>query len=251
LNTSNQLAELYDAFHSRYREDLPYWLDLAAAYPAPALELGCGTGRVLVQLARAGRETWGLDHDPAMLARLASRADLPASPALHPVLADMTDFRLPARFGLIFSPCNTFSTLSAAGRQAALGQIYTHLLPGGCFSASLPNPYTLASIKPQREAELEDEFIHPRTGNPVQVSGRYYRQSGDFVLEWLYDQLLPDGSVERLTAAVRHPLAPLETYLKELEDAQLELKNLWGDFDRSPFSPDSPALIWEATRPAG
>lgn len=250
MSASSRLAELYEAFHSRYMDDLPYWLDLAAAYPAPALELGCGTGRVLLPMARAGWEIWGLDHDAAMLDLLNRRSEHPASIHKQLVLGDMTDFQLPARFGLIFSPCNTFSTLAATQRKSAFERIAAHLQPGGCFAASLPNPYTLARIEPQMDAELEDEFPHPRTGNPVQVSSRYFRQDGDFVLQWLYDQLLPDGSVERTTATVHHPLTSLETYLQELAEARLELHHLWGDFDRSAYSLDSPALIWEAIRPA-
>jgi SAM-dependent methyltransferase len=243
-------AELYDAFHSRYLEDLPFWLNLAAAYPQPALELGCGTGRVLLALAQAGREIWGLDHDPAMLNLLSSRSEHDPSLQEHLILADMVDFQLPETFGLIISPCNTFSTLSAHQRKAALERIHTHLQPGGGFSASLPNPHTLAQIPGQWEPELEDDFFHPRTGNPVQVSSRYFRQAGEFVLEWLYDELLPDGSVTRTSAIVHHALTPLKTYLLELEEAGLKLQNLWGDFDRRPFLLDSPVLIWEAVRPA-
>lgn len=249
MNAADVNAELYDAFHNRYVEDLPFWLELAAAYPPPALELGCGTGRVLLALAQAGREIWGLDRDAAMLNLLSLHSEQDPSLRAHLVLADMVDFKVPEKFGLIISPCNTFSTLSDHQRRAALARVRAHLLPGGCFSASLPNPHTLAQIPPQWEAELEDDFLHPRTGNPVQVSSRYFRQDGDFVLEWFYDELLPDGSAARTTAVVHHALTPLNTYLQDLEETGLKLQDLWGDFDRSPFAPDSPALIWEAVLP--
>ena len=51
------LPSVYHAHHNRHLEDLPFWLDLAAQTGDPLLELGCGTGRVLIPLAQAGYRT--------------------------------------------------------------------------------------------------------------------------------------------------------------------------------------------------
>ena len=59
--------ELIHAHHNRHLEDLPFWLDLAGETGDPLLELGCGTGRLLVPLGQAGHRVIGVDHDPAML----------------------------------------------------------------------------------------------------------------------------------------------------------------------------------------
>ena len=66
--------QLYHAHHNRSLEDLPFWLELAAQAGDPILELGCGTGRVLIPLAQAGYHTIGLDNDP-------SHAEVPANPS--------------------------------------------------------------------------------------------------------------------------------------------------------------------------
>jgi SAM-dependent methyltransferase len=64
---------LYHAHHNLYADDLPFWLDLAGKVDGPVLELGCGTGRVLLPLAQAGRQVYGLDNDWEMLRFLANR----------------------------------------------------------------------------------------------------------------------------------------------------------------------------------
>src|SRR5947208_2019322 len=64
--TDAGMARLYDSF--RYDADLPWYLELAAAQGGRVLELACGSGRVLLPLARAGHEVVGLDSSPHMLA---------------------------------------------------------------------------------------------------------------------------------------------------------------------------------------
>ena len=75
---------LYHAHHGQYQEDLPFWLKLANQQGGPVLELGCGTGRVLLPLARGGFQTVGLDNDLEMLRFLqaARGADLQPAPLL-------------------------------------------------------------------------------------------------------------------------------------------------------------------------
>ena len=58
------LARLYHAHHSRNLEDLPFWQELARQQGSPILELGCGSGRVLLPLARAGYNVVGLEREP-------------------------------------------------------------------------------------------------------------------------------------------------------------------------------------------
>jgi ubiquinone/menaquinone biosynthesis C-methylase UbiE len=55
------------------RADLPFWLELTEANRGPILELGCGTGRILLELAKSGSTTVGLDQDRTMLIFLKER----------------------------------------------------------------------------------------------------------------------------------------------------------------------------------
>ena len=239
---------LYHAHHSRHQEDLPFWLQLAAVAVNPVLELGCGTGRVLIPLSEAGHHVVGLDHDHSMLVFL--RATLP--PGLQPapllLAADLTRFNLAAEFPLVILPCNTYSTLNASQRKASLECIRRHLAEGGIFAASLPNPHYLIALPPSEEAELEDEFIHPLTHNPVQVSSAWKRSRHTFTLSWLYDHLLPDGTVQRHAVGTTHHLVSTATYLEEIHSAGLVMTALFGDFDQSAYSENSPHLIILASK---
>jgi hypothetical protein len=151
-------------------------------------------------------------------------------------------------FSLILLPCNTFSTLDAAQRSAALSRIRSHLLPGGIFAASLPNP-TLLKHLPRRSAlEIEETFPHPKDGEPVQVSSGWERSERQFTVYWYYDHLLPDGKVERISASAAHHLERTATYQEEISAAGLRVFDRFGDYDESTYKEYSPQLILLACR---
>jgi SAM-dependent methyltransferase len=238
--------------HAHYAlnsEDLPFWLTLAQHTGDPILELGCGTGRVLLWLAQAGYTLVGLDHDRVML--VFSREKLPVrmEERIQLVQADLTAFHFGCRFPLILLPCNTLSTIRGTARESLFACVAEHLFPGGMFAASIPNPLWLAGLPALGEEEVEETLIHPESGNPLQVSSSWERQAGLFRLWWHYDHLLPDGQVERVTMETIHDLAPLDDYQAGLEDAGLALEAVYGDFDRSAYSSKSPNLILAARTP--
>jgi SAM-dependent methyltransferase len=236
-------AQLYQAHHASHTDDLPFWQNLAARQNGPLLELGCGTGRVLLSLIHAGFTGFGLDHDAGMLAELQRQAG-PELAARCPVfLADMGAFHLARQFAFILMPCNTLSSLPAPTRCAALALARLHLLPDGLFAASLPNPALLAHLPRRADAEIEEFFPHPVDGEPVQVSSAWEHSAQRFTTTWHYDHLLPDGRVERVTTQVSHELLPVEGYLNAFHKAGLRIESSYGDFDGSPFTQESPSLI--------
>jgi SAM-dependent methyltransferase len=239
---------LYHTHHCLHNDDLPFWLELAQHHPGPILELGCGTGRVLLPLLQAGYPAYGLDSDLPMLQYLHS--SLPPGLRSQPpiFLADMAVFRLAKQFSLVILPCNTLSTLAPAVRQAAFLRIKENLAPEGTFAASLPNPLVLAEMSRRGAEEVEETFIHPLTGNPVQVSSAWVRGKELFTVTWHYDHLLPDGGVERVTTRVKHSLETQEIYASELRQAGLQITASYGDFDRSPYTFESPNLVLIASR---
>lgn len=228
-------------------EDLHFWLGLAAQAGDPILELGCGTGRLLIPLVQAGYKCMGIDHDLEMLRFLRSSVSQGIHPKPAILAADVTCFSLAMHFPLIIFPCNTFSTLDAKQRTACLEHIRRHMMPDGTFAVSLPNPELLSHLPIRSGIEFEDEFIHPQTGNPVQVSSAWRRTSHSFSVKWVYDQLFPDGTVERTTLNASHQLVTAQVYLDEIKDIGLRVLTMYGDFDRSTYSANSPYLIILAT----
>jgi SAM-dependent methyltransferase len=237
------LPILYHAHHERYQEDIPFWYELAAQHGDPILEMGCGTGRVLGQLAEAGYDLFGLDNDLGMLAIL--RENLPPGlpGQIHIFAGDFTSFHLDLRFPLMIMPCNIYSTLSTVERQATLERAYRHLRPGGIFATSLPNPALLSILPPRSDPDIEDTFPHPLNGEPVQVSSTWERTPGQFTVHWYYDHLSPDGGVERFSTQVHHNLVSMQTHRTEIRAAGLQVANIFGDFKKNPYASDSPFLI--------
>jgi len=234
---------LYHAHHREYVEDIPFWLDLARQKGSPILELGCGTGRVTIPLADAGYAVIGLDHDPEMLKTCQQLTPPALSARIQFMKADLTAFQIGIQFPLIILPCNTYSTLQSKSRKSALICISQHLIPGGVFATSIPNPVILAELESSEEAEIETHFPHPTTGNPIQVSYEIIRKDQDVTLLWHYDHLLPNGQAIRSTVSTLHYLTTTDRYLDEFMTAGFNILSSCGDFDSSPHRPDSPNLI--------
>jgi SAM-dependent methyltransferase len=116
-----------------YTEDLELWRELAGA--GPVLDLGCGTGRVALDLAACGVPVVGLDRDRELLAALSERAKgLP----VETVCADARAFELGRRFPVVLAPMQTVQLLGGeAGRADFLRCARAHLEPGGLLALAL------------------------------------------------------------------------------------------------------------------
>jgi SAM-dependent methyltransferase len=118
-----------------YRADLPLWRELADAEAGPVLDVGAGTGRVALELARLGHEVVALDREPRFLDALRSRA---AGLPVETVVGDAGGFELPGRrFGLIIAPMQTIQLLGAAGRAGFLRSAREHLTDHGLVACAL------------------------------------------------------------------------------------------------------------------
>jgi SAM-dependent methyltransferase len=118
-----------------YLEDLPLWRDLAQRHGGPVLDVGAGTGRVAIDLARQGHDVVALDRDPELLDELARRADaLPVTT----VVADAREFELGRQFGLVLAPMQTVQLLGGAQARARfLRQARAHVHPDGRIAVAI------------------------------------------------------------------------------------------------------------------
>ena len=125
----------HDVECGSYEVDLPLWEELAAAAGGTVLDLGCGTGRVALHLARRGHPVIGLDVAPELIATLAGRGEgLP----LATVLADARDFELDHEVALALAPMQTLQLLDGPeDRLECLQRVAAQLQPGGRFAASI------------------------------------------------------------------------------------------------------------------
>ncbi len=242
-----QLARYYDLENAAFTEDLDFWLDLAETFDGPILELGCGTGRVLLNLARRGHAVTGLDNSPEMLARL--RAKLAAASGRHlaapptVVQASLDDFELGQTFGLALTPFNTFMHLLTPEAQlAALTRIRRHLAAGGGLALDLPNPGEVYAAQEQG-VTLERTFADGDRTVQQFTSVALDRAAQVARITWLYDSTGPAGDVQRTII----PLTLRYTFPGEmrllLERCGLALEHLYGDYDRSPYADGAPRLL--------
>jgi SAM-dependent methyltransferase len=243
-NTSNHFPVLYNAHHQNYHEDLPFWQSLARQHGNPILELGCGTGRVLLPLAKSGLKIFGIDNSINMLRFLNQQTSSEPQSNIFLINGDMIRFKIKTQFKLIISPCNTYSTVKADRRPAMLKCIFDHLAPGGVFGVSIPNPEMLSTLaKSPSEPEIETVFSHPITGNPVQVSSCWEGNDSELTFVWHYDHLFPNGQVERTTTSTDHQLSSKDQYFRELLAVNFSIQSIYGNFESKPFTPDSTDLI--------
>lgn len=135
-------AILYDSFFLEVDEqELNFYAQHIAACAQPALEVGCGTGRLLLPLLERGFIVEGFDASPEMLALCkAKAAQLDLSPVLYE--QQMQHLAVSKQYGCIFSALGTFQQLADRDdAQQALKKFYDHLLPGGRLIIYLHLPW--------------------------------------------------------------------------------------------------------------
>lgn len=198
-----------------YAEDLPLWHELARAAGGPVLDVGAGTGRVTLELARAGHEVVALDLDPELLAALRERAGgLP----VQTVAADARAFSLQRRFALVLAPMQTVQLLD--GRvDDFLGCVAAHLAPGGTFAAALADPPEYdGEVKPLPDMRETDGWLWSSqpvairsapTGMVIQRTRETVSPDGERTVEGDEILLTATRSEDVEAAGARHGLRPL------------------------------------------
>ncbi|MGI8703827.1 MAG: class I SAM-dependent methyltransferase [Candidatus Limnocylindrales bacterium] len=230
---------------------------MAERVGGPVLELGVGSGRLAVPLADAGFAVTGVDADPQMLARAgrrwaeATKQDGPEWPAaggsLDLVQADLLGLDLDARFGLAFIGLNTLLLLDEPARQAAALRVLAHhLAPNGraVVDVWLPGVDDLAIYDGRTVLQwVRDD---PDTGERVAKtsSADYDRATRVVELFTLFDAWPPEGGPLRRTARTdRLRLVGADELIGFARDAGLQVEQLAGDYDLTPFGPGSERVV--------
>lgn len=168
-------AQYYDLAYGRdaRQGDQAFWLDLARRTGGPVLEAGCGTGRVLLEIARAGIPIDGLDISAPMLGIL--RGKLRGEPRGEKVdlfQADMRDFSIPRKYRLITLPFRPFQHLYTVDDQLrALDNFRDHLDHEGLLALNVFFP-DFRLLEEAVEEHLEFEWTDPE--DPHVTVRRYF-----------------------------------------------------------------------------
>ncbi|MCB0063574.1 MAG: class I SAM-dependent methyltransferase [Caldilineaceae bacterium] len=249
----DRFARFYDADYRHYTDDISAILDLAAEAGDPILELGCGTGRVLLPLAEAGHTITGIDISSALLAVMHSKKQFTHHASritLHET--DLRTFDLPQKdFTFAFCTSNTLMHLITQEEQlTVLRNTHRHLQSGGLLLIDLFNPDLSRLLAISGVQEFADQWEDEETGaQVVKWSVRtldWAEQIQDTL--FIYEEVLPDGLVRRTLC----PFALRFLWQSEaellLEKAGFAVEGIWGDFDGNPYEMGSEHLILLASK---
>jgi len=160
---------LYDRMFDKLDFDLPFWISTGLAAGGPVLEVGCGTGRVLLPLLAAGVDADGVDLFEPMLECARHKA---AAGGFHPrlLLSDMRDFTMPRRYARVLLAFNTFAHADTTDAQlATLRCCYAHLEPAGALVLHMSYPGPRYWTEPDGIPVLELETTPCDNGHRLQM----------------------------------------------------------------------------------
>jgi SAM-dependent methyltransferase len=194
----------HDVECASYDADLPLWRELAAAAaPGAVLDLGCGTGRVALDLAARGHDVTGLDCEPSFTAALAARAR-ERGLRVRAGTADARSFTLAGQsFALCIAPMQVAQLLGGPdGRAGMLASARRHLRAGGILAIALADPLEgipdgEGLVPPLPDVREQDGWIYSST--PVNVR----EEAGATAIDRLRQAVSPSGELDESMATIR------------------------------------------------
>ncbi len=253
-------AQYYDLLYaSGAPNDLPLYHELASRQAGPVLELGCGTGRVALALARAGHRVSGLDTSPAMLARLKAKlGDEPAEVRERLRLAEgsMERFSLAERFSLVLAPFRAFQhLLTIEAQQACLACIREHLAQGGLYLHNVFNPNLALILDNMRRGQVWQQDVCCATPDGGELRRSHLLNYGlarqVFDVDWKLEFYNAEG---RLAATEVEHMALRWQYRFEAEHllalSGFDIVEAYGGYDKRPLDEKAGELIY-LCRPTG
>lgn len=235
-----EAARFYDADYAalNYCEDVDFYASLARESGGPVLEMGCGTGRILLPAARAGVRIHGVDLSAQMLERLAAK--LAAEPAEVRERAsfsqgDIRSVEAGSGYALVTAPFRVVQFLASREDQRAwLRNVKRHLAPGGalCFDVFQPKYEYLVG---EREPFVEIDRVEAgrRVQRIARTTPHNELQVMDIEFRWVVDG---EEAAQRRFTMRWFTRGELENLL-ELEG--FEISDYWGSFRREPFGEGS------------
>jgi SAM-dependent methyltransferase len=249
-------AALYDYEYRRRRADVTFYRDLANQRRADkVLELGAGSGRVTIPLARDGHQVVAVDQSRAMLGKLRQRvAALPKAAAdrIRVVDGDLRDFDVRGKFPLVIAAFNVLEHLYTRGEvDACLRRVAAHLAPGGAFAFDVQLPDLEWLTRDPQKRWAKTRFTDPNTGRAMFYSTNHdYDPVGQIALIRLYYEPVDGKGPTKIVKLSQRKFFPAE--LEALvAHAGFRVVERYGDFSRRPLdgTAESQVLVCERAIP--
>lgn len=253
----NDFAYLYDLFFAQFTEDLETYLKIVRREglgpDAKILELACGTGRLMLPLARVGYTVTGLDLSPAML-ELFRKKLIEEPPELQQrvqlVEGDMTRLDqtlVGEKFDLIILAFSSFQYLLEEKEQVAcLNSVYDHLKPGGLFVIAVTNPMVDVNNPASKRIVFRGSFPNPANQSTVNlfVSTTDFLELQQQKFQYqFYEKLLDSTTKITAVPTIMHYFYP-EQLRALLEESRFAIENFYGSYYLDEYSPNSSRIIY-------
>lgn len=243
------IAPFYDVEHAPFREDLDMYLNYAELSGGAILELACGSGRVLLPLAREGYMVTGVDSSAHML-------DLARQQVQHEGLVarcvlvqqDMRILQLGRKFRMAFIALGSFAHITTRKDQQQVLQILrAHLGMGSTCIIDISNADARymedlsGHVLHQGTWKREDGTLLTHFVSPTSAGDQHLLELTHF-----YDQYQQGGTVQRTVVTTHLYLFERGEMELLLEQAGFAVKDVYGNYDLSTFQLDSPRMIFLA-----
>lgn len=239
-----KIVALYDLEHEDFSDDIEFYLELAELGEGPILELGCGTGRVLLPLVEAGHTVVGIDSSEPMLAAAKERASASTIELISGDMADL-DAVQTGPFGMIVASLNSIMHLTTPDQQRAMtSSAWRSLKPGGRLVIDTLNPNVSQLNHLLNATHLEGSWV---LGDGTTVEKWGHRRAGEDsqiidTLIW-YDQLDADGNLHRTRTRFDLRFVHQSELALLLEIAGFADVDWYGSYELDPWDPESDRII--------
>lgn len=244
------IAPYYDLEFADFDADVHLYLGYAGVVGSPILELGCGTGRLIVPLAMAGYRVCGLDASPAMIALARERLSLGGLTHVDLRVGDMTDLTgYPEHhFRMVFAAINSFLHLESRGDQlAALGAVRRVLHRDGILVLDLFHPIPAALQALDEQLHLDGQWTLPDGARLDRLSHRRLH-----VAEQRIETTLYYDRTDRLGALTRTVAEYGTRYVHRFEmegllaEAGFAIEGVYGSYQLDPLEDSSAVMVFVA-----
>lgn len=207
-------ADYYDHAYRRYRVDVGFYVRLARDFGGPVLELGGGTGRISLALARAGHEVVMIDRTPSMLARAAER--LTKEPRrvrdrITCVESDLRDVDVGRTFPLVIGPFNVLQHLYTRDDvERALARVRAHLAEDGRFAFDVLMPEPTSLVRDPLRFYKNRPIKHPKTGRRYDYAEAFEYDHDTQIMTTVIRFTATDGSEVRYDRLMQRQFFPRE-----------------------------------------
>jgi SAM-dependent methyltransferase len=233
-------AKYCDIIWTGYDQDVEFYKKEAKKAEGKVLEVGCGTGRIYLEILKDGCDIRGIDLSTKALEILKEKAgDL--EPKVHE--ADMRDFDLDERFSLAIIPFRTFScNLTTEDQLSTLRSVRKHLLPGGSLALDIfyPSP---GMIRITSESKIIEKEIPDGYDARYRLRNRSrFADDKNIIISWTSSLYRNDDQIWEGEGSIA--LIHLREFELLLKVAGFGKWSLYGDFEYGPFDPSKKDMVW-------